>query len=113
LKKKLDKFNRTPLQWAALGGNVECAEVLIKNGADMYAQTNSQTTVLHAACEGGHTKFVAFILEHCEDRKLEFFSAENNDGKTPFALASEVQGKVSVKNIIFFVSFYIKYHFFV
>ena len=59
---RMSPVGLTALHQAAVDGNVECANVLILNGADVNVQDCEGWTPLHAAAVEGHTEFVHFLL---------------------------------------------------
>jgi Ankyrin repeats (many copies) len=78
------------MHWAAIGGHVKGAELLISAGADLFATTNSGSTALHAAAEAGMVDFVEFVATTAGERKLELFNAKDLDGNVAFDLAKAV-----------------------
>ena len=59
---RMSPVGLTALHQAAVDGNVECANVLVLNGADVNVQDCEGWTPLHAAAVEGHTEFVHFLL---------------------------------------------------
>ena len=57
-----DKFEKTPLMWAAAMGNERLATALWKARADLRAQDKSGWDALFAACHGGHSRLVTVWL---------------------------------------------------
>jgi ankyrin repeat protein len=53
----------TPLIAAALFGNEKCAEILIKNGADMHATTHNEESVLTCACFGDNPNIIKMLIK--------------------------------------------------
>ena len=61
-------FNEmTPLNFAASGGYVEIAEMLIHNGANVNSKARNATTVLHNAARNGHEELVRLLLKEGAD----------------------------------------------
>lgn len=58
---------RTPLHWAATGGHLKVAEVLLDAGAQIETKTNNQRTPAQEAAISDHLKTVAFLLERGAD----------------------------------------------
>lgn len=67
----------TPLITAALFGNAEIAETLIKAGADINAKNNDGSTALHTAAFLCHPDVIKLLLENGADKSLR-----NNGGST-------------------------------
>lgn len=59
---RMSPVGLTALHQAAVDGNVECANVLVLNGADVNVQDCEGWTPMHAAAMEGHTEFVHFLL---------------------------------------------------
>jgi peptidoglycan/LPS O-acetylase OafA/YrhL len=61
------KFGVTPLDWAALRGDVETLQLLIDHGADVNARNKDGSTALHGAAFLGRTSAVKLLLEKGAD----------------------------------------------
>lgn len=64
-----DSCERTPLMWAAHGGNVEVVQLLLENGAASISSSEKKKskygwTALHGACMHGHCDVARVLLEH-------------------------------------------------
>lgn len=58
-----DRFQRTPMHYAAETGSLELVEYLASQAADPYAKTlGYQYSVLHIAACNGHTEICRFLL---------------------------------------------------
>ena len=57
----------TPLHRAALRGELNIIEALLKAGADVNAQNDFQESPLHFACKRGHPMIIHAILERGAD----------------------------------------------
>ncbi|TVY68789.1 Vegetative incompatibility protein HET-E-1 [Lachnellula suecica] len=79
-----DRFNRTPLSWAAGRGKEELVELLLKKGAATEARDNYGQTPLSRAAEIGHFWVMKLLLEKGADP-----SAKDRFGRTPLSWASE------------------------
>jgi hypothetical protein len=63
----LNKANfllETPLHYCGCHGNLECAKVLLKHGANVNVKTSRNTTPLAMAKEGQHTETAQFLSTH-------------------------------------------------
>lgn len=62
LKDKEDQFGRTPLMYCVLADRVDCAEALLKAGADVNRADRSRRTALHLAAQKGNYRFMKLLL---------------------------------------------------
>ncbi|XP_074052831.1 inversin [Macrotis lagotis] len=62
LKDKEDQFGRTPLMYCVLADRVDCADALLKAGADVNRADHSQRTALHLAAQKGNYRFMKLLL---------------------------------------------------
>ncbi|NXI58867.1 INVS protein, partial [Chloroceryle aenea] len=62
LKDKEDQFGRTPLMYCVLADRLECAEALLKAGADVNRADRSRRTALHLAAQKGNYRFMKLLL---------------------------------------------------
>ncbi|XP_028626036.1 inversin-like isoform X2 [Grammomys surdaster] len=51
LKDKEDQFGRTPLMYCVLADRLDCADALLRAGADVNKTDHSQRTALHLAAQ--------------------------------------------------------------
>jgi|AntAceMinimDraft_5_1070358.scaffolds.fasta_scaffold101620_1 ankyrin repeat protein len=79
------------MHWAAIGGHTAAGEALADAGANLFATTTSQMSVLHASCEAGRAGFAEFLIKRAGDRKKELFDARDADGKLAIELATLVR----------------------
>ncbi|KAL7920173.1 hypothetical protein ACQKWADRAFT_322360 [Trichoderma austrokoningii] len=95
-----NEFNWTALHMAARRGNVEIAQLLIDNGADINAAANIPpskdfgTTALHWAAKSGDEKMVELLLRNNADMDLQ-----RRDGKTALFL-TVLYGHVGVVRLL-------------
>ena len=68
----------TPLAVAAIHGQVEAVNLLLREGADVNAKHPDGNTALHAAAFFGRPEVVKVLLEHGAD-----VAARNEEGRTP------------------------------
>ncbi|XP_036035291.1 inversin isoform X5 [Onychomys torridus] len=62
LKDKEDQFGRTPLMYCVLADRLDCADALLKAGADINKTDHSQRTALHLAAQKGNYRFMKLLL---------------------------------------------------
>uniref|UniRef100_A0A8C5L8Q6 Inversin n=1 Tax=Jaculus jaculus TaxID=51337 RepID=A0A8C5L8Q6_JACJA len=62
LKDKEDQFGRTPLMYCVLADRLDCAEALLKAGADVNKTDHSRRTALHLAAQKGNYRFMKLLL---------------------------------------------------
>jgi uncharacterized protein len=60
-------FGDYPLHKAAIWGDIEAAQVLLENGADINAAGEDGDTPLHRAVAGQHPKMVEFLISRGAD----------------------------------------------
>ncbi|NXA33988.1 INVS protein, partial [Eudromia elegans] len=83
LKDKEDQFGRTPLMYCVLADRLDCAEALLKAGADVNRADHSQRTALHLAAQKGNYRFLKLLLA----RKGNWMQKDLED-MTPLHLAT-------------------------
>ncbi|NP_001408058.1 inversin isoform 4 [Mus musculus] len=62
LRDKEDRFGRTPLMYCVLADRVDCADALLKAGADVNKTDHSRRTALHLAAQKGNYRFMKLLL---------------------------------------------------
>ncbi|XP_078279590.1 inversin isoform X2 [Rhinoraja longicauda] len=62
LKETEDQFGRTPLMYCVLADRLDCAEALLKAGANVNKADRSQRTALHLAAQKGNYRFMKLLL---------------------------------------------------
>ncbi|KAM7092781.1 inversin isoform 1-T1 [Molossus nigricans] len=62
LKDKEDQFGRTPLMYCVLADRLDCADALLKAGADVNKTDHSRRTALHLAAQKGNYRFMKLLL---------------------------------------------------
>jgi len=85
-----DAKNLTPLMVAATYGKQKCADVLIKNGADLKAVNETGRTALHAASSSGYLDIVKLLVANGAD-----INARSKSLGTPLHAAA-IGGSVEV-----------------
>ncbi len=76
------KFDNTPLQAAALTGQVEAIRRLIAHGADVRVKQAEGATALHEAAALGNEQLATLLLDAGAD-----VNARDHDGSTPLDIA--------------------------
>ena len=58
-----DKFQMTPLHYAAEFGHIKVTKFLIEKGANIEVKNEDGNTPLHEAVDGGHFEVVKYLIE--------------------------------------------------
>lgn len=82
---------RTPLHYAAISGNLEAMQQLIKLGANLNVACHNANTALHYACDSNQEGAVNILLDSGAD-----ISLRNRDNKT----AQEIAVDKNITDII-------------
>jgi hypothetical protein len=77
-----DKFNRTPLSWAAEKGHEAVVKLLLEKGAELEAKDKDGRTPLLWAAKNGHEAVVKLLLENGAEPE-----AKDKRGRTPLSYA--------------------------
>ena len=88
-----DKFDKTPLIWAASMGNERLATALWKAKADLGAQDRSGWDPLFAACHGGHIRLATVWVMSADVNRA------TADGTTALMAAAQA-GKANVVTLL-------------
>ena len=88
----LNSKGESPLMLAALKGQLELAEKMVKKGADV---NKTGWTPLHYAASTGQVKMIALLLEN-----HAYIDAESPNGSTPLMMASMYGSPESVKLLL-------------
>ena len=83
---KMSPAGLTALHQSAIDGNLECAQALVANGANVNCMDVESWTPLHASAMTGHVEFVRFLLSVGANPSLK-----NNTGETPYDIAKHSQ----------------------
>jgi len=73
-----DPMGITPLSWAAMTGQTEAVQLLIKQGADVNAPNRDGNVPLHGAAFFGQAEIVELLIRHKADVNLR-----SDKGETP------------------------------
>merc|ERR1712226_684307 len=87
-----DKYDRTPLHWAAECGHAAACAMLIDLGAGPMARDSLGRSACHLAARGGHLSVIETLIEKQEDDEDEIqnlINDEDNSGITPLFLARQ------------------------
>lgn len=79
---KMSPAGLTALHQSAIDGNLECAQALVANRANVNCMDVESWTPLHAAAMTGRVEFVRFLLSAGADPTLK-----NNTNETPYDIA--------------------------
>ncbi|XP_075535954.1 osteoclast-stimulating factor 1-like [Dermacentor variabilis] len=90
----LDKAGCTALHWAAHGGHVECAQILLSiTGVQVDVQNKLGDTPLHSSAWKGHSDIVRMLLVAGANKNVK-----NKEGRTPLELASDPETVALLKS---------------
>lgn len=89
---KLNAQGESILMLAAIKGELELANRLIKKGADV---NKTNWTPLHYAASGGKTAMISILLENSA-----YIDAESPNGSTPLMMAAMYGSEASVKLLL-------------
>lgn len=87
IDEKGERDGRTPLSWAAGGGQLEFAQYLINLGADVNAKCSENRSALSYAAQAGHLSMIQWLLDHGADL-WDATRREDGDGLTPLHYAA-------------------------
>ncbi|XP_043921544.1 inversin [Protopterus annectens] len=71
LKDAEDQFGRTPLMYCVLADRLDCAEALLKAGADVNKADRSQRTALHLAAQKGNYRFLRLLVRRANSMQKD------------------------------------------
>ena len=77
-------FNNSPLHWAAVGGRVDVAKLLIARGVPVKAVNSQGETALHWAARGGCAEMVELLITSNQD-----VAVADRSGQTPLYCAAQ------------------------
>ena len=78
------QYGHTPLGYAALGGYLEMAKLLLENGANVKVRNIFGNTPLHVAAKGGKKELAELLLQNGAD-----INSKNKVGYTPLHYAAQ------------------------
>lgn len=87
-------LNNTGLHFAAMAGQVECVDVLLKAGASINAVNDNGDTALHQAAWKNHVEVVKTLTAHDANRDLT-----NKAGKTAPQMARTEEMKTALPEV--------------
>ncbi len=87
----------TPLFWAADGGSLEIARLLLSAGAQVAAEAKASSSSLHAAVEDANLPMVNLLLEHDGAAALNWFDYVE---RTPLMIAVEMDSAPLARRLL-------------
>ncbi len=87
----------TPLFWAALGGNLEIARLLLDAGARVASEAPAKGSSLHAAVSDANLPMVDLLLEHDSTAAMNWFDYID---RTPLMIAVEMENISIARRLI-------------
>ncbi|XP_067660035.1 ankyrin-3-like [Haliotis asinina] len=81
----------TAVMLAVQGGLAEIFDLMVRKGANMSFVNDDKQTILHMACEEGHSEIVKYIIRE----NVVNINGRDDEGKTPVLLAAE-QGYLDI-----------------
>ncbi|XP_067659947.1 ankyrin-3-like [Haliotis asinina] len=81
----------TAVMLAVQGGLAEIFDLMVRKGANMSLVNEDKQTILHMACEEGHSEIVKYILTE----NVVNINGRDDGGKTPVQMAAE-QGYLDI-----------------
>ena len=95
LLQMMDEELRTPLHFAAESGEVEVAEFLLSQGAEINSEDRGGDTPLHRAVLNGGPEMVGLLLEHGPDLEVQ-----NSYGRTPLHYVARETGSAELAALL-------------
>jgi uncharacterized protein len=90
----VDSYRRTPLIIAAMAGNPDLVELLVKYKANLNTRDEAGAGAFHYAAARGHTDVVEMLVELGAKINIE-----NRQGMTPLMVAA-ADGKIEIVQIL-------------
>jgi ankyrin repeat protein len=89
---QIPKSRKTALHVAAEAGNIQCVEILLRNGASVSSKTSSGRNCMHVAVERDHVQILEMMCEYATARDIQ---QVHGGGVSPFHLA-ENRGRLKM-----------------
>ena len=93
---KVEKWEYTPLKSAAVNGYSDVAQTLLKYGADVYARSANNESIISAAVFSGHSKVVQVLL----DRGVDVHIRDWNGNTLLHIVATSVRNPLEVLKLL-------------
>jgi len=87
-----DTMGITPLSWAAMAGQAEAVQLLIKQGADVNGRNRDDNVPLHSAAFFGHPNIVELLIRHKANVNLRSDKGETPLDTVAAEWSEEIQG---------------------
>ena len=87
-----DTLGITPLSWAAMAGQAEAVQLLIKQGADVNGLNRDGNVPLHGAAFLGQAEIVELLIQHKADVNLRSGKGETALDTVAAEWSDEIQG---------------------
>jgi ankyrin repeat protein len=87
-----DTMGITPLSWAAMAGQAEAVQLLIKQGADVNGRNRDGNVPLHGAAFLGQAEIVELLIQHKADVNLRSGKGETPLDTVAAEWSDEIQG---------------------
>jgi ankyrin repeat protein len=87
-----DTLGITPLSWAAMAGQAEAVQLLIKQGADVNGLNRDGNVPLHGAAFLGQAEIVELLIQHKADVNLRSGKGETPLDTVAAEWSDEIQG---------------------
>ena len=87
-----DTMGITPLSWAAMAGQAEAVQLLIKQGADVNGRNRDGNVPLHGAAFLGQAEIVELLIQHKADVNLRSGKGETPLDTVAVEWSGEIQG---------------------
>ena len=84
-----NRFNRTPLHFAAMMGNADCVQILLDRGADILLQDEKGLEAIRLAVDAGHANVVEKLVKQRKEMEYQPLVGEGNETRSRACSRSE------------------------